>query len=504
MIPPPTMTTRASLRYRGRRDGARGTRSRATGARLPSVRAASATGTLARSDSSTGWSGGRGVKGSTAAGAMPPCGVQRLGHRGEAALPLAEAGAEAGVALDALHVAVALGDGVLDVLQRHVLAGTEEGLAHRSALASASLSGAPPGVDRLAGPFRGERRRPPPRRRAPTFGRPAPPPERRSPARAGRRRGPRPGAAARTPATPGGSPPPRRNPPAAAHRRQSRKESPCTQVRPWARSGSPARTDARGRRGAHVEHQRGHAPPRARASAGAPPAASRGPPAPGASPTRSRRRRSRSLAARPEKTPGMSLFSKGSTEACPPEGEEHRPALDQKHPRTLGVLLHRHQDPPQLVVVEPQHAGAAAGRARPAGADAPSGSPCSSGASSTSRPPSRSSCSRISGRDVGDRECPGGGQSGGATSHDGRPRPRDAPADGAAGSARVGEESQPRQMPGHLGHDLVGHRDAGEHRVVVEPARKEPVDAGEHVHPSAGEGVLPLAGASLRAPASGR
>src|SRR5215468_6669059 len=80
--------------------------------------------------------------------------VERPRHRGQAALPLAEAGPETGVPLDALHVAVALGDGVLHVLQSHVLAGTEEGLAHRSALASASPARRPESIASPADPGR--------------------------------------------------------------------------------------------------------------------------------------------------------------------------------------------------------------------------------------------------------------------------------------------------------------------------------------------------------------
>src|SRR5262249_62288796 len=80
--------------------------------------------------------------------------VERPRHRGQAALPLTEAGPEAGVPLDALHVAVTLGDGVLDVFQGHVLAWAEEGLAHRSALPRASPARCPESIASRADPGR--------------------------------------------------------------------------------------------------------------------------------------------------------------------------------------------------------------------------------------------------------------------------------------------------------------------------------------------------------------
>src|SRR5215469_10198237 len=55
---------------------------------------------------------------------------QSPSHRREARLALTDAGPEAGVALDALDVPIPLVDGVPDVVQRHVLAGAEHGLAH--------------------------------------------------------------------------------------------------------------------------------------------------------------------------------------------------------------------------------------------------------------------------------------------------------------------------------------------------------------------------------------
>ncbi len=45
----------------------------------------------------------------------------------------------------------------------------------------------------------------------------------------------------------------------------------------------------------------------------------------------------------------------------------------------------------------------------------------------------------------------------------------------------VGKLAQPRQLAGHLGHHLRGHRDTREHLVVVEGLWKGPVDGPKDI-----------------------
>src|SRR5262249_18296284 len=75
----------------------------------------------------------------------------------EAGLALADAGAEAGVPLDALDVPGALLDRVTGVVERHVLTGAEKGLAHgwiflpAASISTKVASRRAPGPGRFAG-----------------------------------------------------------------------------------------------------------------------------------------------------------------------------------------------------------------------------------------------------------------------------------------------------------------------------------------------------------------
>ena len=472
MMPPPTMTTSAragSGPVRARAAEPPGRRARARRDRGEGQPGRARRGPRA----GTGCSGGRVVKGATSPGVAPSRRSSRATAE-QAALPLAGAGAEAGVALHRLEVAVARREGAPHLLERHVLAGAERwsypraaSPARRPATAASAAEHAP--VTSPAAQRPGDRR----------SSRPDP---------SGSRRRSSPGSKAT------GAPASRASS-AGGRRRAGDRDRVAAEARA-VREGEAAKR----------ESGRGRGPPRA----GAPPptsrprgAAPRAPRPPGRRPGsrparrgRRRPRRGRAARPRPERTPGRSPSSKVGGWAVPPVQSRTRPARTRRRrgagasawiaasglppsrqrPRAEDETRHLAAGPPHGLrhlggPVERRVAGQAVATAEPAAE------------------PWRLLQEQHAPAGRGERL--GGAQPGGARSDHERVEPLLC-GRRVGGGRPVGEAAEAGERAGKANRDPVREARPGGEVVVVEAVGRREVHGAEEVVGRAGEGVLRL------------
>ncbi len=164
----------------------------------------------------------------------------------------------------------------------------------------------------------------------------------------------------------------------------------------------------------------------------------------------------------------------------PTEGEEEARRSHQHQTRALRARGDGGQKPSLAAGVEPEHRRAQPHHAAASGQDERRRG-TGLGRSEPPAPPERLLALEKDEGDASGQKDLGRGKARGPAAGDGHLRAQELRGRTGRG-ARVREQAQARQVAGDLGHHLVSHRNARKHGVVVEPARKEPVDGGEDVH----------------------